>query len=134
MRRVTVGGLVLFVLAAVCPAPGAEPRPGPLEGRWYKLDEKGADGQYRVEIKGNKFELRDDLNQALYTFTLNSKRAPKEINLVWVAGRGIPRGNRLGAWELKGDRLRLCLAFPGRPRPTAFSRDQGELALYVKQK
>jgi uncharacterized protein (TIGR03067 family) len=54
-------------------------------------------------------------------FRLAPRKLPKEVDLeqFWM-GRVQPFSLQLGIYSMDGDRLTLCLAWPGQPRPSTF--------------
>src|SRR5207249_2894573 len=58
------------------------------------------------------------------TVQLDPAAEPKAIDVIPDGGRN--RGERvLGIHKLDGDRLTICMAAPGRPRPKEFLADKG---------
>ncbi len=62
---------------------------------------------------------------------LNPKSMPAEFQL---KVRGGQAGKKLlGIYELKGDKLKICWAVPGKPRPKKFKTGDGQF-LFVMEK
>jgi len=67
---------------------------------------------------------RDGKRFAGTTIELDPAREPKSIDVIPDGGRN--RGERvLGIYKLDGDKLTICMADPGKPRPKAFQADKG---------
>ncbi len=59
------------------------------------------------------------------SFTLDGSSSPKRIDYRNLAG--VSKGKtQAGIYELPGDDLRICMAAPGSPRPTAFESKRGD--------
>ncbi|MBZ5557272.1 MAG: TIGR03067 domain-containing protein [Acidobacteriia bacterium] len=59
------------------------------------------------------------------TFTLDTSTHPHAIDYVNLAGAS--RGkSQAGIFEIAGGELRICMAAPGKPRPTAFASKSGD--------
>jgi uncharacterized protein (TIGR03067 family) len=67
---------------------------------------------------------RDGKSFAGTKIELDPAREPKAIDV--IPDGGPDRGRRvLGIYKLQGDRLTICMAAPGRPRPTEFRAEKG---------
>ncbi|MGP0065318.1 MAG: TIGR03067 domain-containing protein [Isosphaeraceae bacterium] len=67
---------------------------------------------------------RDGKRFAGTTIAVDPAREPKTIDVIPDGGRN--RGERvLGIYKLEGDKLTICMATPGKPRPTAFRAETG---------
>jgi uncharacterized protein (TIGR03067 family) len=67
---------------------------------------------------------RDGKRFAGTTIELDPAAEPKTIDVIPDGGRN--RGERvLGIYKLDGDRLTICMAAPGRPRPKEFQAGKG---------
>jgi uncharacterized protein (TIGR03067 family) len=67
---------------------------------------------------------RDGKSFAGTTVQLDPVAEPKAIDVIPDGGRN--RGERvLGIYKLDGDRLTICMAAPGQPRPKEFQADKG---------
>ena len=115
-----------------------------LQGDWAALAVQ-ADGkelaaeelaEVHVHIKGDEFTLYPLKDKtARVTFHLDPASSPKAMTLTEQEGED--KGTSIPAiYELKGDRLKLCVAMkPGVARPTEFAapRDSGLLLLDLKR-
>jgi uncharacterized protein (TIGR03067 family) len=127
------GCVCLFLVG--CVAPGQEPSSDLrlIEGRWAIVLNKGegdylGDGMEGVlKIKGNELQWDEDLNQAIYTVTLDATKTPHHIDLVFKTGRGMGKSNRTGIYEIDGNKAQICISRTLENRPTAFDRNQGYL-------
>jgi uncharacterized protein (TIGR03067 family) len=91
----------------------------------------------QVKVVINKGELHfvtAGKNSPTARLTLNPSANPPAIDLVPSDGgyKGKPMA---GIYELRGDRLRLCFAVPGKKRPAAFASraKSGHLLLVLKR-
>jgi uncharacterized protein (TIGR03067 family) len=67
---------------------------------------------------------RDGKSFAGTTVQLDPAAEPKAIDVIPDGGRN--RGERVvGIYKLDGDRLTICMAAPGQPRPKKFQADKG---------
>jgi uncharacterized protein (TIGR03067 family) len=67
---------------------------------------------------------RDGKSFAGTRIELDPSRDPKAIDVIPDGGKD--RGERvLGIYKLEGDRLTICMAAPGKPRPKEFKADKG---------
>ena len=58
-------------------------------------------------------------------FTLDASASPKRID--YFSGKTTSgKPSQLGVYEIEGDRLAICMAPKGRPRPTAFTSQAGD--------
>jgi uncharacterized protein (TIGR03067 family) len=58
-------------------------------------------------------------------FTTDTSKAPKTIDYVNTAGSNKGKSQQ-GIYEFEGDHLKICVAAPGKPRPTQFQSDRGD--------
>jgi uncharacterized protein (TIGR03067 family) len=95
-------------------------------GQLVKLDKKvtvafDADG-YAVQVDGQTVERG--------TQKLNDSKTPKEID--WTVVEGQLQGKtQLGIYEINGDDLKICMAWPANPRPGEFSAPAGTLRKFL---
>jgi len=75
---------------------------------------------YKLVIQGNTFTFMLRGRQTVTHFKLDPTSKPKAIDLVGADGPQKGRV-RLGVYQLDGDTLKICQAFPGANRPTAFT-------------
>jgi uncharacterized protein (TIGR03067 family) len=78
------------------------------------------------------FQVGEEVRQTKYT--LGAGEESQAIDLEWqVFPYYQKRDKSLGIYELKGDRLRICLAPGAGPRPTAFKPrgENGQLYVFV---
>jgi uncharacterized protein (TIGR03067 family) len=103
-----------------------------LEGEWHiaalEIDgtavPRGALAASRILIDGDRF--RTESPEATYEgiFTVDAERTPAHIDIEFVEGP--EAGNwSYGIYELRGDRLTLCLGLAGASRPAAFATTAG---------
>lgn len=59
------------------------------------------------------------------TFTLDTSKRPHAIDYVNLAGAAKGKSSA-GIFETAGGELRICMAAPGKPRPTAFASKTGD--------
>jgi uncharacterized protein (TIGR03067 family) len=58
-------------------------------------------------------------------FTSDASKAPKTIDYVNTAGSNNGKMQQ-GIYEFEGELLKICVAAPGKPRPTQFQSDRGD--------
>jgi uncharacterized protein (TIGR03067 family) len=58
-------------------------------------------------------------------FTSDASKAPKTIDYVNTAGMNKGKSQQ-GIYEFEGELLKICVAAPGKPRPTQFQSDRGD--------
>jgi uncharacterized protein (TIGR03067 family) len=59
-------------------------------------------------------------------FTTDTSKAPKTIDYVNTAGMNKGKSQQ-GIYEFEGELLKICVAAPGKPRPTQFQSDRGDV-------
>ncbi|HEV3198035.1 MAG TPA: TIGR03067 domain-containing protein [Bryobacteraceae bacterium] len=105
-----------------------------MQGNWAqvsmvvdgeKLGEDEAQALFRT-IKGQEYTVaRYKKTIGKGSFTLDAGKKPKNIDArPAIAGQNI---TMLGIYEFEGEKLKLCFARAGRPRPTEFAarKDSG---------
>jgi uncharacterized protein (TIGR03067 family) len=88
-----------------------------------KLSDDEAQTLFRT-VSGNKYTIFN-FNKPLSkgTFKIDSTKMPKTIDSTAI-GPAKPRPV-LGIYEFEGDKLKICNAAPGMPRPTSFDAKEG---------
>ncbi len=90
----------------------------------------------RIVEKDHVVWKRDGKNFAGTKIELDPAREPKTIDVIPDGGPN--RGERvLGIYKLEGDKLTICMASPGQPRPTAFKAEKGSgctLRTFIREK
>jgi uncharacterized protein (TIGR03067 family) len=82
----------------------------------------------RVIVYGDRYSLRLRGHTFRGVVTrIEPGQAPRAIDFLCTEGPGAAGKRFLGIYLLEGDELTVCLAPPGRPRPTEFagSRESG---------
>jgi uncharacterized protein (TIGR03067 family) len=80
--------------------------------------------EFTLELKGDQFTSKDRAGTTHGTFKVDPSVTPKTIEIVFSDGP--PKGMKLvGIYKLEGDLYTVCLAEPGRDRPTEFSAKAG---------
>ena len=140
LRKCGVPGTVAVLACLVGVAFTAEPGPEParrelaaLDGTWLlesveingnKQDAPIDNPSLEVRIKAGRLTVGQGNGTEGFTVTIDARCTPKLIDLTEVKeGKDAGRGQTLeGIYEIKDDRLRLCLkeAAGVRERPTAF--------------
>jgi uncharacterized protein (TIGR03067 family) len=104
-----------------------------LEGTWEQTSaeykSKKIDfpvgGRPRLIIQGERFTREaGGKASAAGTLRVDPGKNPRAIDLIESGKLDVNRPG-LGIYELNGDELRMCVAVPGQPRPTAFSAEEG---------
>jgi uncharacterized protein (TIGR03067 family) len=98
-----------------------------FEGTW-RADSIQADGNelpadslktYRLICKGRDFTSIISEGESRGTFSVDLSGSPKSIDVTFT--EGIHKGQTFrGIYELKDDTYKVCMAVPGKDRPTAF--------------
>jgi uncharacterized protein (TIGR03067 family) len=136
-----------FLVIACLPAsdgPKEKRDKAALQGEWkvVRLVEEGqlapADAAAKAKIifKEDTFLTQegDDPKPNEHHYRLNARKSPKEIDVVPSAG---PHKDKvfLGIYRVDGDKLRICVAFPGGERPTKFeSKPKSDAVLIVLER
>jgi len=103
-----------------------------LAGRDHGEDFRGM----KLVITGEKFTIEFGKNSDKGTFTLDPAKSPRRIDIK-TSPDGPFKGKTLpGIYELKGDKLVLCLDADGRPdaRPTKFEAKEMTRAMLLTYK
>jgi uncharacterized protein (TIGR03067 family) len=129
--------LILLVPWCLSPAiadnKAAEAELARQQGTWrtsssiYEGEEAPADvvrSITRTVEKDHVVWKRDGKSFAGTRIELDPSRDPKAIDVIPDGGKD--RGDRvLGIYKLEGDRLTICMAASGKPRPKEFKADKG---------
>ena len=114
------------------------------DGQNLPADQLGTMSQ---DENGNAEQRAGDRFGLVYSVKIDPTKAPKTID--YIVSGGAVRGDRpaqitgasgetrQGIYELNGDTLRICLARPGKDRPTEFESPPGKdlvLLVYQRQK
>jgi uncharacterized protein (TIGR03067 family) len=93
--------------------------------KWVSIEVDGKKGpleamqNLRLILKGTDFSLREGANTVRGTYKLDVTKNPKQIDATFTDGPD--KGQTLlGIYELTNDTYRVCMAMPGKPRPTDF--------------
>jgi uncharacterized protein (TIGR03067 family) len=126
MRRLLPGVLVVSLLVA---AEAADPSKKDLEkmqGDWaqvsmdlggYKVPEDDAQAYFRT-IKGDHYTVNRFMKvSGKGTLKLDATKNPKTFDATPDGGK---TPSVAGIYKIEGDTLTLCIAPPGKPRPTKF--------------
>ncbi len=86
----------------------------------------GADLGTKLSIQGDRFSFAEgSATASAGTFKLDEAAKPRTIDVVYDAGPNQGQTG-LGIYEVRaGNRHRLCIAAPGKPRPTKFESRPG---------
>ena len=116
-----------------------------LEGSWatvfieaagQKVTDEDKIKTRKLTTKGNKYTLKVGDETVQGTIEINPTKKPKTIDVKPDSGSN--KGKTLrGIYELDGDNLKICLAPPGKDRPTAFATrpaDGQQLVVYKREK
>jgi uncharacterized protein (TIGR03067 family) len=96
-----------------------------LQGGWVmesaRRDGKDVEPNMTRVVKGDAYEVRQgDKVVAKGTIKLDASKSPKEIDVTRADGQRMK-----GIYEIKEDVQRVCLAPPGKDRPTQFKAEAG---------
>jgi len=130
MKRLLPSALaVLILVAAESPDPSKKDQEQ-MQGDWA-ADSMVRDGQafpdedaqaYFRTMKGDTYTVfRFSKAAGKGTFKLDATKNPKAIDFTPDGGKTPPLA---GIYSLEGDKLTLCAALPGKPRPTKFASEE----------
>jgi RNA polymerase sigma factor (sigma-70 family) len=111
-----------------------------LQGSWAILsiheDGKEPQGDEAERIKMHKFVFKGDKLTAKgeHSYSIDASKKPRHFNLIVEEGPEAERGTWQGIFELKEDRLTICLAPPNQDRPTVFESKEGEHTILMRLK
>src|SRR5262249_45404196 len=78
----------------------------------------------RLTLKGNHFTYTESGNTSKGTYTIDTSRKPKTIDVACTEGP--EKGTTMqGIYELEGDIYKACFNLSGKGRPTEFSSKAG---------
>jgi len=116
-----------------------------LEGTWatvsieaagQKLTDEDKIKTRKLTMKGEKYTLKVGDETVQGTIEINPTKKPKTIDVKPDSGSNKGK-TLLGIYELDGDNLKICLAAPGKERPTAFGTAPEigqQLVVYKREK
>jgi uncharacterized protein (TIGR03067 family) len=143
MKRAMVFLLATVLLGAEGKENAAKKDQASMQGDWscesyvisgFKLEDDDAQAYFRT-VKGNTytvFRYRKALGKG--TFTLDAGKKPRTIDVTPAGGKVKPI---LGIYKIEKDKLTICHAAPGKPRPAVFSAKEGSghtLVVWVREK
>jgi uncharacterized protein (TIGR03067 family) len=116
-----------------------------LEGTWATVSIEAAGQEVtdedkikmrKLTTKGDKYTLKVGDETVQGTIEINPGKKPTTIDV--KPNSGTNKGKTLlGIYELDGDSLRICLAPPGKDRPTTFTtaaENGHQLVIYKREK
>ena len=116
-----------------------------LEGTWATVSIEAAGQKVtdedkiktrKLTTKGDKYTMKVGDETVQGTVEINPSKNPKTIDI--KPDTGSNKGKTLlGIYELDGDNLKICLALPGKDRPTAFAtaaENRQQLVVYKREK
>jgi uncharacterized protein (TIGR03067 family) len=143
MKRLLPGVLAVFVLAAADSADRSAKDLQMLQGDWA-AESMVRDGQeYPAEdaqalfrtIKGDTYTVfRFSKPIGKGTMKLDATKNPKTIDFTPEGGKTPPLA---GIYALDSDKLTLCIALPGKPRPAKFASEADSgmtLSVWMREK
>jgi|ERR1700721_1807375 uncharacterized protein (TIGR03067 family) len=79
----------------------------------------------KVAYEGTKWMIKVG-DKTVFTgiFKIDSAKKPKEIDFMEESDKKGEK-TKLGIYEIDGDKIKFCLAPPGKPRPTEFTSKEG---------
>jgi uncharacterized protein (TIGR03067 family) len=132
-----IASVALIVLAPLVTDAEDSREADSLKGTWVALSKFDDDGKvvpiaaeehFRLSLGDNVLSMRSPRITFEARYQLDPRQMPKAIDVSRVV-RGKPTTFR-GIYEIRGDRLRLCLAGSRADRPTAFKHgDDIEIAV-----
>jgi uncharacterized protein (TIGR03067 family) len=135
------GGLVIahYVAASSSETPAKDDKSNKnkLQGTWEfvsgEVGGKKVEGDEADKFKKHQFVFKGDKLTAKeeYTYTIDSSKKPKEIDLKVDKGPERERGTWKGIYNLKGDELTLCIAHPNQDRPTEFVTKENRMTMLL---
>jgi uncharacterized protein (TIGR03067 family) len=131
MKRLLPSALAVLILAAAESPDASKNDLERMQGDWAAesmvrdgqvFPEEDAQAYFRT-VKGNTYTIfRFRTVAGKGTMKLDATKKPKTVDFT-------PEGGKVPAlaaiYELEGDKLTLCAAQPGKPRPTKFVSDEG---------
>jgi uncharacterized protein (TIGR03067 family) len=113
-----------------------------FQGAWQAVSFQHADGRQaseeevkntRLVIEGNRFTLTGKDYTLAGTFTIDSTKTPKMIDVLLTSKDG--RETRfLGIYQIQGDTRKSCFALAGKERPTQLSSEKEYFGFEWKRK
>ncbi len=82
-----------------------------------------------VLIQGNRCGIDSSTKKLPFSFTINARTSPKQIDLVDQDGIVYP-----GVFKLTGDVLTVCIGDNSKRRPTQFDTEDGHVLFVFKRK
>jgi uncharacterized protein (TIGR03067 family) len=116
-----------------------------LQGEW-QMQSLERDGKklpdqlvktYKRKVKDNRHTVTwKEQGRVLVLDTeiiLDPARSPKAVDILLLSGP-FKGKKRLGIYKIEGDTETVCLAQPGKDRPTSFDSKQGAIHVWLKVK
>jgi uncharacterized protein (TIGR03067 family) len=139
MRRILGPAALLFFIAAVAIATGAEDKfdADKLVGDWTPIDgakagDKVEKDRLKMKVKASKetFTLETDMGKFVIGYKLDTKASPVTVDMEIKEGP-VPEGKAKGIIAVSGDDMKLCYVFmPDDKRPTKFESTKDNNAYF----
>jgi uncharacterized protein (TIGR03067 family) len=143
--KLLAGACVVLLLAAAAKDDDASKKDAEtMQGDWaavsmiqdgMKYPDDEAQALFRT-VKGDKYTVvRYDDPIGKWTFTLDATKKPRTIDVRKDGDDKAPAV--LGIYEFDGDKYKVCIAAPGKDRPTEFTSKEGSghtLSVWVREK
>lgn len=137
MSRTTYPLVLIFTLSIASTSLGDDKQDQKkLQGKW--ISTAGKEKGLVMTFDGNKFSLQDEENEFKGTFTIDSAKTPKTMDLKITGGKGDELDDYKGKtsqaiYELDGQTFKWCAGEPGKDkRPTRF-KENNDLYLFFER-
>ena len=121
----------LMAMGSVTSQISAAEIPAELQGIWNLIEihqqdqvKKITNGEAGCRIAGNTLTLQAGPVEQNYQIAVEREHSPAHIDAALKTDQGTEVSQ--GVYHVTGDRLQICFAVPGSPRPEAFSAHVGE--------
>lgn len=131
VRTICLPILALNLWGQSAAALSAAEIPAELQGTWNLVEIHQQDQVTKItndeagcRVTGNKLTLQAGPVEQNYQIAVDPKHSPAHMDAALKTDQGVEISH--GVYHVTGDRLQICFAVPGNPRPEGFSAHVGE--------